>query len=412
MQDSPFCVIITVKTDAGGLKAAIYCKEVVMFYKDFKERNLSALGLGCMRLPVLDEDPGKIDQETVDKMVTYALDHGINYFDTAWMYHKGNSEIAIGKALAKHPRESFYLSSKFPGYDSANMSSAKEIFEKQLEKCGVDYFDFYLMHNINENNQAFYLEDKEVWEYFASEVKAGRIKHLGFSCHGQHDLLKKVLDKYGDILEFCQIQLNWLDWKLQNAKAKVEMIESCGLPVWVMEPVRGGRLAKLDEKYEAKLKELKPEASMPEWCFRFLQGIPSVTMTLSGMSNMDQLVENIKIYEECKPLSEAETEVLLGIADEMLKEKTLPCTVCRYCTTYCPMQIDIPKMIAVYNECVYNGSGFAAKRVLDHEPEGHRPEDCIGCGACQQACPQMINIPQMMQDLNAIYQEALKAPAN
>ena len=383
-----------------------------MVYKDFKDIKLSALGLGCMRLPVLNEDPAQIDQAQVDDMVSYALEHGINYFDTAWMYHKGNSEIAIGKALAKHPRESFYLSSKFPGYDSANMTSAKEIFEKQLEKCGVDYFDFYLMHNINENNQDFYLdENNEVWEYFAGEVKAGRIKHLGFSIHGQHDLLKKVLDKYGNIMEFCQIQLNWLDWKLQNAKAKVEMIESYGLPVWVMEPVRGGKLAKLEDKYEAQLNELRPGVSMPEWCFRFLQGIPSVTMTLSGMSNMEQLIANVKTYETFEPLSEKEKETLLGIADEMLKEKTLPCTVCRYCTTYCPMQIDIPKMVAVYNECVYNGSGFAAKRVLDHEPAGHRPEDCIGCGACQQACPQMIEIPKMMQELDAIYKAELAKQA-
>ena len=199
----------------------------------------------------------------------------------------GNSELAMGKALKNYPRESFYLASKFPGYDLANMDKVEEIFEKQLEKCQVEYFDFYLFHNVCEMNIDAYLDPKYgIFEYLVKQKENGRIRHLGFSGHGKMDVLKRFLDAYGEHMEFCQLQVNYLDWTFQNAKEKVELMKEHNIPVWVMEPVRGGKLASLDPENESKLKALRPEESIAAWAFRFLQSVPEVKVVLSGMSNM------------------------------------------------------------------------------------------------------------------------------
>lgn len=255
-------------------------------------------------------------------MVAYAMEQGINYYDTAWGYHSGNSELVMGKALGRYPRESYYLATKFPGYDLANMDKVEEIFEKQLEKCGVEYFDFYLFHNVCEMNIDAYLDEKYgIFPYLMKQKENGRIRHLGFSAHGSYDVMKRFLDAYGEQMEFCQIQLNWMDWNFQNAKEKVELLKEHGIPVWVMEPLRGGRLTSLSEEHTQKLKELREEESAAAWAFRFLQAIPEVKVVLSGMSNMEQLKENIHTFSEDQPLTEKEMEVLLGIAGEMLEKK-------------------------------------------------------------------------------------------
>lgn len=256
-----------------------------MLYKEFQDLKLSSLGLGTMRLPNKGVDGDTpIDEEETAKMVEYAIKNGINYFDTAWGYHNGESEIVIGKILKNYPRESFYLATKFPGYDVSNMDKVEEIFERQLQKCQVDYFDFYLFHNVYEKNVDPYLDPKYgILEYLLKQKEKGRIKHLGFSCHGNLDVLKKFLKAYGEYMEFCQIQLNYLDYEFQDAKAKVELLNEYNIPIWIMEPLRGGRLAKLPKKQEEKLKELRPDESIPAWAFRFLQSIPGVTMVLSGM---------------------------------------------------------------------------------------------------------------------------------
>lgn len=220
-----------------------------MIYKEYQDLKLSALGMGAMRLPVIDGDDSRIDEAAACQMVDYAMEHGINYYDTAWGYHNGNSELVMGKALAKHPRESFYLADKFPGYDLSNMDKVKEIFEKQLEKCQVSYFDFYLFHNVCEMNIDAYLDEKYgIYDYLISQKRAGRIRHLGFSAHGSYDVMKRFLEAYGKDMEFCQIQLNYLDWSFQDAKAKAELLKEYQIPVWVMEPLRGGSLASLSEE--------------------------------------------------------------------------------------------------------------------------------------------------------------------
>lgn len=370
-----------------------------MIYNDFKGIKLSALGMGCMRFPCLDGDNNKVDVETTKRMVAYAIEQGINYFDTAWIYHGGKSECVIGDILSEYPRESFYLADKFPGFEPYMMENPKELFETQLERCRVDYFDFYLFHNVCENNIDGFLDEKNgVFKYLVEQKRAGRIKHLGFSTHGSLSTIKRFLDVCGDELEFCQIQINWLDWKRQNAKAKVELVASYGIPVWVMEPVRGGRIAKLEPEYEARLKALRPDATIPEWAFRFLQSIPEVKMTLSGMSNFEQLRENIATYERTDKLTEDEMAVLFEIADAMIAKASIPCTSCRYCTDHCVQSLDIPRLIELYNERVYSSTEFLAALGLDAADESKHPSACIGCRACEQVCPQGIKISEMMRD--------------
>ena len=371
-----------------------------MLYKEFKDLKLSALGMGCMRLPLVDGDDAKIDVQATRDMVAYAMEKGVNYYDTAWGYHGGTSETVMGEVLKGYPRESFYLATKFPGYDLANMDKVVEIFNKQLEKLQVEYFDFYLIHNVCEKNIDDYLDERHgIMSYLLEQKAAGRIRHLGFSAHGDIPVMRRFLEKYGEHMEFCQIQLNWLDWEFQNAKGKIELLNEYHLPVWVMEPVRGGKLATLDEGHEERLRALRPEASAAEWAFRFLQTLPEVCVTLSGMSNFDQLKENIATFEEDKPLSNDEMGALLGVASDMLGKHTVPCTACHYCTPHCPQGLDIPRLLELYNQYLLTGKGdFIAPMVLSTFSEDKQPGVCIGCGSCAAVCPQGIDIPGALAD--------------
>lgn len=372
-----------------------------MIYRDFQDLKLSALGMGAMRLPVIDGDDTRVDQELVNKMVACAMEGGVNYYDTAWGYHGGQSELAMGRALAAYPRESFYLADKFPGYDLSNMDKVEEIFEKQLEKCGVEYFDFYLIHNVCELNIDEYLNPAHrIYDYLTAQKKNGRIRHLGFSAHGSRAVIEHFLSVYGDAMEFCQLQINYLDWNFQDAKGKVDLLRERGLPVWVMEPVRGGSLASLKPEYEERLRALRPGETIPAWAFRFLQSIPEVTVTLSGMSNLEQMQQNIATFGEEKPLSVQEMDALLGIADEMVKKIALPCTACRYCTTHCPQGLDIPHLLALYNEHAYSNGGFIAPMAVSAIEEDKRPNACIGCRSCEAVCPQQIKISEAMADFS------------
>lgn len=373
-----------------------------MIYKSFKCLSLSALGLGCMRLPTVDGDDAHIDEAKTAEMVAYAMENGINYYDTAWGYHEGNSELVMGKVLSAYPRESFYLATKFPGYDLENMPKVKEIFEKQLEKLRVDYFDFYLFHCLTAGNIDEYLNPENgILDYLLEQKKNGRIRHLGFSVHAPLEVMKRFLDAYGEHIEFAQVQLNWVDWSLQDAKAKVEYLSSLGIPVWVMEPVRGGRLATLPQKYASRLTSLREDTSVPEFAFRFLQSIPEVTVTLSGMSNFEQLRENIEIYKTEKPLNEKEIGILFDIAADMTKKISVPCTACRYCTSHCPMELDIPMLLELYNNHKFSGTAYMRPKELDELDESKLPTACIGCRSCEAVCPQQIKVSEVLSDFGA-----------
>ena len=369
-----------------------------MIYREFKDIKLSMLGLGTMRLPLLDGDNSKIDEKATAEMVDYAMEHGVNYYDTAWGYHEGNSETVMGKVLSAHPRDSFNLASKFPGYDLENFKRIEEIFEKQLEKCGVDYFDFYLFHSVTEENIHGYLNrEYGLLDYLLKQKENGRIRHLGFSAHADCNVMRRFLEAYGEHIEFCQLQINYLDWTYQKAKEKVELLEEYDIPVWVMEPLRGGKLAELSVEAEKELSELRPDENIPAWAFRFLQTIPNVKMILSGMSNFTQLKENVATFEEDKPLSEEELKVILKIADGMMG-RMLPCTACRYCITHCPKELDIPRLLGIYNNNQFSGVENIQPAVLKNVEKEKWPSKCIACRSCEKVCPQGIKISEAMSD--------------
>ena len=378
-----------------------------MIYRNFKGKQISMLGFGAMRLPTVGGNDSDIDEPQVQRMVDYAIEKGVNYFDTAWGYHEGQSEIVMGRCLSKHPRDSYYLATKFPGYDLSNMPKVREIFAKQQEKTKKDYFDFYLMHNVCELNINEYLNPKYgIVKYLTQMRDEGKIRHLGFSCHGNMDVLKRFMDAYGEDMEFCQLQVNYLDWTFQDAKEKCEYLEKNNIPLWVMEPLRGGRLANLPDELSAPLKASRPNETVPGWAFRFLQTIPNTTVILSGSSDEEQITQNIKTFETDDPLNDEEMRILEDISAALTDTRQVPCTACRYCTTHCPQSLDIPRLLGLYNEHMFTasagGMAFIAPMTIGGFPEEKRPSACIHCHSCEEVCPQMIKISSIMEDFTKV----------
>ena len=329
-----------------------------MYYKEIAGVRVSALGMGNMRLPTLDGQDNRIDKEKAQEIIDYAMSHGINYYDTAYRYHGGQSEYFIGEALKKYPRESFLLASKFPGHMMVKKeggvvgftsglagwpdNTVEGVFAEQLKKCQVDYFDFYLLHNLSEQSLAIYDDpDLQVVEFVKRMKAEGKIRHLGFSSHASSAAtIDDFLTRHEGVFDFVQIQLNYLDWKLQDARGKYAAITKHGLKVVVMEGVRGGRLANLPEEQTARLRALRPEDSAARWALRWLQCLPEVAVVLSGMTTLDQIRENVETFAAPDPLTGEEGALLTEVADSMLH--WVPCTACRYCTEGCPMELDIP----------------------------------------------------------------------
>lgn len=367
-----------------------------MIYRELNGNDVSALGFGTMRLPMTED--GHIDEAKTSDMIRMAIDNGVNYFDTAYPYHGGEAESVLGRILKQYPRDSYYLATKYPGHQIAESFNPAETFEEQLAKCGVDYFDYYLLHNVYENSIDTYMDPRwGIVEYFKEQKKLGRIRKLGFSIHGSLEIIRKFLDYCGKDMDFCQIQLNYLDWTLQKGKEKYELLTEYGLPIIVMEPVRGGKLAKLSDENEALLRKQNPDASTASWAFRFLQGLPNVKVILSGMSDEEQVKDNLKTFEMAKSLSDEENAVLMKIADDI--KNTVPCTACRYCCDDCPQGIDIPLMMNVYNDLSFSMEVGVAMR-LEGFPKDKQPSACINCGKCARLCPQSINIPEYMKALD------------
>lgn len=378
-----------------------------MIYSKFKDLDISQLAMGTMRLPKLSDDDGDVNVAQSKEMVADAFKGGINYFDTAWGYHDEKSETIIGGLLAEYPRDSFYLATKFPGYDSKNWDKVEEIFAKQLEKCRVEYFDFYLVHNVCEMNIDAYLDDAKygIVSYLRKMRDEGKIKHLGFSVHAQAADFDRFLDAYGEYMEFCQIQLNWFDWDFQNAKYKVNQLNELGIPIWVMEPLRGGKLANIPHDLMEPLEKLRPGVSAVEWSMRFLQSIPGVVTILSGASSTEQMKDNLRIFSKTEPLSSAEMETLLEVGRKM-SDNSVPCTACNYCASHCPMKLPISHLIHLYNQRVFTGKGdFIAPMALGALPEDKHPSACIGCRSCEEVCPQQIPIADVMSDFAKLLDE-------
>ena len=368
-----------------------------MMYQTLCGEKLSRLGMGNMRLPTKGERNGPIDEEKAQEIIDYLMASGVNYYDTAYMYHGGKSELFVGKALKKYPRDSYFLADKMPSYPLKDGKTPQEIFEEQLQKCGVDHFDFYLLHNLCEDSVPVFTDpEKGVIPYLLEQKKAGRIRHFGLSSHAKPETLKKFLDQY-DFFEFVQLQLNYLDWDMQDAKQQYEIVTNYGVPVWVMEPCRGGRLASLTPEADAMLKDCQPERTIASWAFRYVMSLPNVGVVLSGMTQMDQAENNVATFSEGKNLSEEEQAVLHRALEQFRSQVIVPCTACHYCDG-CPMELDIPEILRLYNRYALNKSPMIH---MDMAELAHQPEECIACGACQSKCPQNIAIPDVMEQFSA-----------
>ena len=377
-----------------------------MIYNDFQGMKLSRLGFGCMRF-ASDPNTGEIDQEKVNQMFDLAIQGGVNYFDTAYPYLGGKSEGAMAKALSRYPRDSYYLADKFPGHSILGPVDNIGLFNISLERCQTDYFDFYLLHNITEwSIKTYESEEYHILPDILKLKEEGKIRHLGFSCHGGPDLLEDILTRYEGVFEFVQIQLNYLDWTLQDAKRKYDIITRHGLGVWVMEPVHGGMLANLSEENAAKLKALDPDVSQASYAFRFVQDLEGVKMILSGMNEVDQVEDNLKTFETHKPLTEEERKTLEQIAESL--KKSVPCTKCRYCCDGCPMGLNIPMLIECYNNLKFDIEDTNMSIRIDGLDEDKRPAACISCGQCAHACPQGINVPEILSELDELYKKGPK----
>ena len=369
-----------------------------MEYRENKRLNarVSLLGFGGMRFPTDGE--GKIREAEAAGMLRRALEGGVNYFDTAHYYHDSQSEAFLGRVLAGVPRDSYYLATKLPVWKVESVSDAQAIFDLQLERLHTGYFDFYLFHALDRKRwQA--VKKQGMVEWAEELVRAGKIRRLGFSFHDSYEAFEEILTARQ--WDFCQLQLNYVDWLFQDGKAKVELLEERRIPVWVMEPLRGGRLARLSDQEAAPLKAMRPDETIPAWAFRFLQSIPSVTMVLSGMSDLEQMKANIATFQTEAPLNEKEAAGLMEVAGGMVSQTALPCTACHYCVSHCPKGLNIPELLALYNEHSFTGGGFLAPMALSAIPQDKWPSACIGCRSCEKVCPQQLKISEAMADFTA-----------
>ena len=383
---------------------------------------VSILGYGCMRWPMIKDENGKdvIDQEAVNRLVDYAMEHGVNYYDSSPVYLQGQSEQATGIALSRYPRESYFVATKLSNFSNSTRENSIEMYQKSKENFQTDYIDYYLLHSIADGKgfrQRFV--DNGMMDYLMEERKAGRIRNLGFSFHGTPEGFDELMTYHEQYhWDFVQIQLNYLDWTHatgRNADAKYlqEELDKRGIQSVIMEPLLGGRLSKVPQHVADRLKERNPQGSVASWAFRFAGTHPGVLCVLSGMTYMEHLQDNVGTYSPLKPLSEDELAFLEETAELIQKYPTVPCNDCKYCMP-CPYGIDIPAILLHYNKCVNEGE--IAKSIEDENykkarraylvsydraiPKLRQAARCIGCNQCMSHCPQNINIPRELQRID------------
>ena len=371
---------------------------------------MKKLGFGFMRLPLLNkDDQTSFDYERINRLVDTFLEKGFTYFDTALTYHGGLSEQAIRKSLTeRHPRESFTLATKLPPRVLNAKQEQPDIFEGQLKRCGVEYFDYYLVHNLGQiaYKQA---EQFDTFGFVRQMKKEGKIKNIGLSFHDVPELLEEILDKYGRMLDFVQLQINYADWENPGIQSRRcwEVARSHGLPIVVMEPLKGGNLAQVPEKAEKLMKEYNPDASAASWAMRYAAGKEGVFMALSGMNAMEQVLDNASYMAEFIPLNEKEEQILARVAEIIEEDTAVPCTTCRYCEDGCPKKIAIPDYFALFNNAKRAVTGNGTSQFvyyLNLAATHGKASDCIACGKCEKACPQHIKIIDALKDVAAQFE--------
>ena len=396
---------------------------------------VSVLGFGCMRWPMIEAGDGRrvIDQEAVNEMVDYALAHGVNYFDTSPAYLMGQSEKAAGEALSRHPRSSYFIATKLSNFGDQTPEASIRMYRDSFEQLKTDYFDYYLLHSIGRGGKEAFEQryvQNGMMDFLRAEKAAGRIRNLGFSFHGakhEFDLFMEMHDSGEQVWDFCQIEMNYIDWahadgvRNVNADYLYEQLDKRGIPIIIMEPLLGGRLANVPASISDQMKQREPDLSIASWAFRFCGSYPRVLCTLSGMSSMDPLIDNVNTFTDFRPLSDEELDFLQLMADQMTEYPLINCTDCKYCMP-CPWGIDIPGTFQHYNRSITEGT-YARSR----EQQGYRKlkkaylisydravasvrqaDHCIGCGECLSHCPQSIEIPDQLRRI-ARYIDRLKA---
>ena len=404
-----------------------------MTYRSFPalgEDKVSLLGYGCMRWPTIPNPEGKgdiIDQEAVNSLVDYAIEHGVNFFDTSPVYVQGKSERATGIALKRHPRESYYVSTKLSNFSDSSRENSLAMYHRSFRELQVDYIDYYLLHSLGGGGMDNFRKrdvDNGMLDFLQEERKAGRIRHLGWSFHGSKEVFDELLalhDTYH--WDFVLLQMNYVDWHIAKGSGigAEYLYTECAkrsIPVMVMEPLLGSRLSKLPDHIVGRLKQRSPERSVASWAFRFLGTQPNVFTVLSGMTYMEHLQDNIRSFSPLMPLTEDETQFLFDTAKLIEQYPTIPCNDCKYCMP-CPYGIDIPAILLHYNKCVNEGNVPESRQDENYRkapraflvgydrsgPKLRQADHCIGCKQCNHHCPQRINIPKELHKIDAFIEK-------
>ena len=368
------------------------------------------MGFGMMRLPLLDKDDLKsVDQEQVNEMVDKFMEAGFNYFDTAYPYHEGTSEVALRKAVVeRYPRDSFFIADKLPLFIITKEEELEVIFSEQLERCGVEYFDYYLLHNASPFSEAGFIGVPS-FEFALEKKREGKIKHLGFSTHANAEYIENIIKQHPE-MEFIQLQLNYLDWENDAIESKkcYEVAKKYNLPIIVMEPLKGGFLVNVPDEAEKIMKEFNGEEPI-SWALKYVASLDGVFMVLNGVSSVEQMEKNIKIMDNYEKITDEEKEIIFKVIDIINSQITVPCTKCNYCVSSCPKNINIPRLFDWYNnEKIQDIDGFTAVgnayRNYSVDENNSIASDCISCGLCVKECPQNIDIPEVMKDVKKTFE--------